>query len=109
MDDADDGDLESDHVSNLRSETACGIDHMICDNGTVLCDNVPGSVRSLVDIGDAVTKIYFCSSLACACGQGMGTSGGIGVAVVRRIQTENDVLRIQEWMEFLDLGRTDEM
>ncbi len=109
VDDADYGNLESDHGPNLRGETTRGVDHMLGDDGAILRDNVPGSARTLLDVSDAVAKVDFCPSLACARGQGVGAAGGIGVPVTWRIEPQDDVLRVQEGMEFLDLRRADDV
>ena len=110
MDHGDDRDVESHHGTDLRGVVAGGIDHVLAHDAALLGDDFPSTVGQCVHVGDAVVPDDLRTQLASTLRQGIGGTGGVGPAVVRRPQRGLDVVDVlHERIELANFVSADDL
>ena len=110
MDHGDDRDVESHHGTDLRGVVAGGVDDVLADDAALLGDDFPSTVGQCVHVGDAVFPDDLRTQLASTLRQGIGGTGGVGPAVVRRPQRGLDVVDVlHERIELANFVSADDL
>ena len=110
MDHGDDRDVESHHGTDLRGVVAGGVDDVLADDAALLGDDFPSTVGQCVHVGDAVVPDDLRTQLASTLRQGIGGTGGVGPAVVRRPQRGLDVVDVlHERIELANFVSADDL